>query len=55
MQMKISDEEFIPQADDSSSECCDTDDDITEDISATASRTAADITHLQSLLVIIGT
>ena len=28
----ISDKEFILQADDSSSECCDTDDDITEDI-----------------------
>ena len=42
----ISDEEFIPH--DSSSECCDTDDDITEDISAAASITAADTTHLQS-------
>ena len=44
----ISDQEFIPQADDSSSECCDIDDVLTEDISAAASSTAADATHLQS-------
>ena len=44
----ISEEEFIPQADNSSSECWDTKNDITEDISAAASSTAADTTHLQS-------
>ena len=44
----INDEEFIPQADDSSSECCDTDDDITKDVSVAASSTAADTTHLKS-------
>ena len=42
------DEEFIPQADDNSIKCCDTNDDVTENTSGAASSTAADTTHLQS-------